>query len=82
MHFPGFQVFIKGKVKNECLSLEVTEFGFEIFKKAIAEPSQNLVGLSYVEDEAFGEELQVIWELEPVAYLHERMELPQSTGQS
>jgi hypothetical protein len=46
VHFPGFQVFIKGKVKNECLSLEVTEFGFEIFKKAIAEPSQNLVGLS------------------------------------
>jgi len=82
VHFPGFPVFIKGKVRNESLSLEATKLGFEIFKKAIAELSQNLVGLSSVEDEAFGEEFQVIWELEPRAYLHERMELPQPTGQS
>ena len=44
------------------------------------EPSQNLVMLSSVEDDALGEELQVIWELEPGAYVHERMELPQPTG--
>ncbi len=47
------------------------------------EPSQNLMMLSSVEDDALGEEeLQVIWELEPGAYVHERMELPQPTGQS
>lgn len=46
------------------------------------EPSQHLVMLSSVEDDALGEELQVIWELEPGAYVHERMELPQPTGQS
>src|ERR671933_389815 len=44
------------------------------------EPAQNLVMLSSVEDDALGEELQVIWELEPGAYVHERMELPQPTG--
>ncbi len=46
------------------------------------EPSQNMVMLSSVEDDALGEELQVIWELEPGVYVHERMELPQPTGQS
>ena len=64
MHFLDFPVFIKGKVRNESLSLEVTKFGFEIFKKVIAELSQNLVRLSSVEDEAFWEELQVIGDLE------------------
>lgn len=40
----------------------------------------NLVTLSSVEDDALGEELQVIWELEPEAVIRERMELPQPTG--
>lgn len=44
------------------------------------ELSHNLVMLSSVEDDALGEELQVIWELEPGTYVHERMELPQPTG--
>lgn len=44
------------------------------------EQSQNLVMLSSVEDDALGEELQVIWELEPGTYVHEKMELPQPTG--
>jgi superfamily II DNA or RNA helicase len=41
---------------------------------------QNLVMLSSVEDDALGEELQVIWELEPGAFIRERMELPPPTG--
>lgn len=40
----------------------------------------NLVTLSSVEDDALGEELQVIWELEPEAVIRERMELPQPTA--
>lgn len=43
-------------------------------------PAQSLVMLSSVEDDALGEELQVIWELEPGAYIHEKIELPQPTG--
>uniref|UniRef100_B8HYX0 Helicase domain protein n=1 Tax=Cyanothece sp. (strain PCC 7425 / ATCC 29141) TaxID=395961 RepID=B8HYX0_CYAP4 len=42
--------------------------------------AQNLVSLASIEDDALGEELQVIWELEPGAYLHERVELPRPTG--
>jgi len=42
--------------------------------------SPHLVTLSSVEDDALGEELQVIWELEPGAYVYEKMELPEPTG--
>jgi len=42
--------------------------------------SQHLVSLSSVEDEMLGEELQVIWELEPGAMVFEKMELPGPTG--
>ncbi|PAX52197.1 DISARM system SNF2-like helicase DrmD [Brunnivagina elsteri] len=42
--------------------------------------SQYLVSLSSVEDDALGEELQVIWELEPGAVVYEKMELPKPTG--
>ncbi|MCT7953083.1 DISARM system SNF2-like helicase DrmD [Ancylothrix sp. C2] len=41
---------------------------------------ENLVTLSSIEDDALGEELQVVWELEPEASVRERMELPQPTG--
>ena len=44
------------------------------------ERPENLVTLSSVEDDALGEELQVIWELEPEAVIRERMELPQPTA--
>lgn len=44
------------------------------------EKTQHLVNLSSIEDDALGEELQVIWELEPGAYVHERVELPRPTG--
>ena len=41
---------------------------------------QHLVTLSSVEDDALGEELQVIWDLEPGACVYEKMELPVPNG--
>jgi superfamily II DNA or RNA helicase len=41
---------------------------------------QHLVTLSSVEDDALGEELQVIWELEPGATIYEERELPEPDG--
>ncbi len=41
---------------------------------------QHLVTLSSVEDDALGEELQVVWELEPGARVLEKAALPQPTG--
>ncbi len=44
------------------------------------EHPQHLVTLSSIEDDAEGEELQVIWELEPGACSYEKIELPSPTG--
>lgn len=41
---------------------------------------QHLVGLSSIEDDAFGEELQVVWELEPGARVVEKVALPVASG--
>lgn len=41
---------------------------------------ENLVSLSCVEDDAAGEELRVIWELEPGASVLERASMPEVTG--
>jgi superfamily II DNA or RNA helicase len=41
---------------------------------------QNLVALSSIEDDALGENLQVVWELEPGARVSEKVELPDPTG--
>ncbi len=57
----------------------------EVVKSALPAPpikplpgeSQHLVTLSSVEDDALGEELQVIWELEPGASVIERVALPE-----
>ena len=40
---------------------------------------KHVVSLSSVEDDALGEELRVIWELEPGARAYEKMSLPQPT---
>src|SRR5207248_1661119 len=45
-----------------------------------ARPPQHLVTLASVEDDALGEELQVIWELEPGTRVHEKLALPEPTG--
>ena len=42
--------------------------------------AQNLVTLSSVEDDALGEELQVVWELEPGAAILERASMPELSG--
>src|SRR5262249_21633300 len=44
-----------------------------------AQPPQHLVTLASVEDDALGEELQVVWELEPGARVHEKLALPEPT---
>ena len=44
------------------------------------EPVQHLVSLTSVDDEGLGEELQVIWELEPGAQVHEKLALPEPAG--
>jgi ERCC4-related helicase len=42
--------------------------------------AQHLITLSSVEDDALGEELQVVWELEPGAQVIEKVALPEPTG--
>lgn len=42
-----------------------------------AHQPQHLVSLTSIEDDALGEELQVIWEIEPGARSFEKMELPE-----
>lgn len=44
------------------------------------EETQHLVTLASIEDDALGEELQVVWELEPSAQILERTALPDPTG--
>src|SRR5437867_2607994 len=41
---------------------------------------QNLLTLASVEDDGLGEELQVIWEIEPAARIIEKVALPEPTG--
>jgi ERCC4-related helicase len=41
---------------------------------------QHLITLSSIEDDALGEELQVVWELEPGATVSENVALPDPTG--
>jgi SNF2 family DNA or RNA helicase len=41
---------------------------------------QHLVSLSSIEEDALGETLQVIWEIEPDAHINEKSGLPDATG--
>ncbi|MCX7584910.1 DISARM system SNF2-like helicase DrmD [Phenylobacterium sp. 58.2.17] len=43
-------------------------------------PSQNLVSLVSIDEDALGEELEVLWELEPGAHVIERAGLPRLSG--
>ncbi len=45
-----------------------------------SEPPQHLVSMLSVEDDALGEELQVVWEIEPGAMVVEKVALPEPTG--
>ena len=42
--------------------------------------TQHLITLNSIEDDALGQELQVIWELEPNTHIHEQAALPAPTG--
>jgi SNF2 family DNA or RNA helicase len=46
----------------------------------ISEQPQHLVSLNSIEDDALGESLQVVWEIEPDAHIDERVGLPDATG--
>jgi SNF2 family DNA or RNA helicase len=46
----------------------------------ISEQPQHLVSLNSIEDDALGESLQVVWEIEPDARIDERVGLPDATG--
>lgn len=48
--------------------------------KTSSNGTQRLVTLSSVEDDALGEELQVVWEVEPGAKVIEKVALPEPTG--
>src|ERR1035438_8343813 len=41
--------------------------------------TSNLLKLSSVEDDGLGDELEVVWELEPGTSIHERSTLPEPT---
>ena len=43
-------------------------------------PPQNLVTLSSIDEDGLGEELQVIWEIEPGAHIIEKSGMPEITG--
>src|SRR5713101_7970093 len=47
---------------------------------SLSEQAQHLVSLTSIEDDALGEELQVVWEIEPGACAFEKMELPDPKG--
>jgi SNF2 family DNA or RNA helicase len=51
----------------------------EVISKTGGNP-QHLVSLSSIEDDALGEMLQVIWEIEPDARINEKSGLPDPTG--
>jgi hypothetical protein len=48
--------------------------------KTGASGRQSLVSLSSVEDDGLGEELQVVWEIEPGTKVIEKVALPEPTG--
>ena len=45
-------------------------------------PTQNLITLSSIDEDGLGEELEVIWEIEPGAHIIEKAGLPTITGQN
>lgn len=46
----------------------------------LSERPQHLVSLNSIEDDALGESLAVVWEIEPDARIDERVGLPEATG--
>jgi superfamily II DNA or RNA helicase len=61
-------------------SVEASTLPASPLDPATANGHHHLVALASVEDDGLGEELQVIWELEPGARVHEKIALPDPTG--
>ena len=75
---PGQLVNIRQR-QFVVLDVQETALPSDITSHGINNP-QHFVTLSSIEDDALGEELQVIWELEPGARTREKAELPSPTG--
>jgi SNF2 family DNA or RNA helicase len=60
---------------NEVTPSSLPASGLKAFTAA-----QTLLNLSSIEDDGLGEELQVVWELEPGARVMEKVALPEPTG--
>jgi superfamily II DNA or RNA helicase len=59
----------------------VTDVQQSVLRKEFSrEPAPHLVSLTSIEDDALGEEIQVVWEVEPGAYAFQKMELPTPAG--
>jgi len=58
----------------------VTDVRSGVSGAQIGAQPQHLVSLTSIEDDALGEELQVVWEIEPGARAFEKMELPEPKG--
>ena len=52
----------------------------DVLRPGPQEPIQHLVSLSSIEDDALGEELRVVWEIEPSARIYETQRLPDPTN--
>jgi len=65
----------RGRVVSE---IQASTLPPPLLKPLAGEP-QHLVSLQSVNDDALGEELQVIWEIEPGAKVLEKVELPELT---
>jgi hypothetical protein len=48
--------------------------------RRLGDGAQHLISLASVEDDALGEELKVVWEVEPGAHVLEKVALPEPTG--
>lgn len=51
----------------------------DVLRKVGGQP-QHLITLSSIEDDALGETLQVVWQIEPDAHINEKVGLPEPTG--
>ncbi len=61
--------------KRPFVVTEIIPSGFGLASAGTA--ASHLIRLSSVEDDGLGEELQVIWEIEPGTTVHERSTLPE-----
>lgn len=73
----GQLVSVRG---SEFVVTEIKKNSSQILTDGTIQNEYHLVNLSSVVDDALGEEIQVIWELEPGARVYEKINLPDHTG--